>query len=219
MDFGEQNRREEGPVNSAILLDGLLRVSQIVRLRLNDWLGHFELNDGRHSVLAVLANADQEGCSQAELAEQLGQSESNVSTLIERMQRDGLVNRLRSNADRRKRVVLITPEGRSALESVDASRSAWAGRLLNGISADDRPRLYSLLQQLGSSLESSIALPCATRPERPERPEQPEIDAFAAMNEHSNLTDDPHSPQFALRKMLLALSSSMGDESSEKDVA
>lgn len=204
----------EGPVNSAALLDGLLRVSQIVRLRLNDWLGRFELNDGRHSVLAVLAGAAQEGCSQAELAERLGQSESNISTLIERMQRDGLVNRLRSNADRRKRVLLITSEGRSALESVDSSRSAWAGRLLNGISADDRPRLYALLQQLGSSLEISMNPP-ASRSNRPAK----ETTAFAAIGDRPDPTDDPHSPQFALQKMLQALSSSRGEEPSEKDVA
>jgi MarR family transcriptional regulator, negative regulator of the multidrug operon emrRAB len=215
MDFGEHSRRDEGPVNSAALLDGLLRVSQIVRLRLNDWLGHFELNDGRHSVLAVLASAAQEGCSQAELAERLGQSESNISTLIERMQRDGLVNRLRSNADRRKRVLLITPEGRSALESVDSSRSAWAGRLLHGISADDRPRLYSLLQQLGSSLELSTTTPSVSRSGRT----APEMTALAAMSDRPDPTDDPQSPQFALRKMLQALSSSMGDEPGEKDVA
>lgn len=216
MDFGEHIRREEGPVNSAVLLDGLLRVSQIVRVRLNDWLGHFELNDGRHSVLAVLARADQEGCSQAELAEQLGQSESNISTLIERMQRDGLVNRLRSNADRRKRILLITPEGLSTLQSVDASRSAWAGRLLNGISADDRPRLHSLLQQLGTSLESTIATPAVSTVHESV---PAEFAVLAAMGHQADPIEDPHSPQFALRKMLLALSSSMGDESSEKDAA
>lgn len=221
MDVAERRTDVKPTVNSAALVDGLLRVSQIVRLRFNDWLGGFELNDGRHSVLAALAKAEQGGCSQADLAERLGQSESNISTLIERMQRDGLVNRLRSEADRRKRVLLITDAGRSTLESVDASRTAWAGKLLNGISVDDRPRLFGLLQQLASSLESSDST------------DAPGISVFVTRNDSRNEdrsptvappvsvdpTDDPQSPQFALRKMLLALSAHAGEESNEKEAA
>lgn len=213
MDITERGFDEKTSVNSAALLDGLLRVSQIVRLRFNDWLGRFVLNDGRHAVLAALAHADHGGCSQAELAERLGQSESNISTLIERMQRDGLVDRLRSEADRRKRVLLITPAGRSTLESVEASRTVWAGRLLSGISVDDRPRLFSLLRQLGSSLESPASIAISALPES-----LAETSSTAA-NHRFDPTDDPHSPQFALRKMLLALSASANDLSNEKDAA
>ncbi len=216
MDSDGYGCRNQASLNSADLLDGLLRVSQIVRFRLNDWLGRYELTDGRHAVLTVLARAGENGCSQAELADQLYQSESNVSTLIERMQRDGLVSRSRSDADRRKRVLQITSMGRSTLASVDASRTAWAGRLMNGIPADDAPRLLALLQRLGASLEPSFALspvgvaaPKTAFNERVMTASDPGIDP----------ADDPQSPQFALRRMLLALSSSGGNKSHEKDVA
>lgn len=215
MDFAEHRRQEEGPVNPAVLLDGLLRVSQIARLRLNDWLGHFDLNDGRHSVLAALAREDKIGCSQAELAVRLGQSESNISTLIERMQRDGLVNRLRSDADRRKRVVRITPAGRSALASVDARRSHWAGRLLSGVGAEDCSQLFALLQKLAASMEASATISSPALAIFPE----PVEGTIATTEATLDPADDPDSPQFALRKMLLALSSPTVDESREKDAA
>ena len=80
MESESRVRRQEVLVDSADLLNGLLRVSHIVRLRFNDWLGRFDLTEGRHSVLAALAHGGELGCSQAELAEHLGQSESNIST-------------------------------------------------------------------------------------------------------------------------------------------
>ena len=65
----DRSAHDEHSVNSADLIDGLLRASQIVRVRFNEWLGRFEMNDGRHAVLTTLARAEASGCSQAQLAE------------------------------------------------------------------------------------------------------------------------------------------------------
>ena len=212
MDSDGQLLDDESLFDSADLLDGLLRVSQIVRLRFNDWLGRFELNDGRHAVLVALAREEDGGCSQATLAETLGQSESNVSTLIERMQRDGLVSRSKSDADRRKRILQITPAGRAVLDSVDASRTAWSGRLLSGIRVNDRQQLLFLLKRIGDSLEpsykdsklSSAKSVSTTKTE------------FQSWDDSTN---DRDSPQFALRQMLQSLSASGAVVSHEKEVA
>lgn len=213
MDFADEAYSDQSQVDAAALLDGLLRVAQGVRLRSNEWLGRFQLNDGRHAVLMALASADQHGCSQAELAIKLGQSESNISTLIERMQRDGLVDRSRSEADRRKRVLLISAAGRRTLASVDVGRSAWALRLVKGIPAGDLTRLFELLQQLGACLEAPLPTQLTPKPITHNRLMPAETETAV------DPTGDPQSPQFALQKMLLALSSSAGLESNVKDVA
>lgn len=206
-------RDEERSSNAAALIEGLLRLSQIVRLRFNDWLSDFNLNDGRHSVLVALSRSGDFGCSQAEMADKLCQSESNVSTLIERMERDGLVSRSRSEADRRKRVLRITSEGLKTLSAVDAKRSIWATRLLQGVPTTDVPDLALLLQRLGSSLDRTFAIPqsmsTASRPLK-------DLTDRGVNNvaEHPFASaDDPSSPQFALRQMLLELSAGAGKHS------
>ena len=217
MDNGDQFLDRDMLEKSAVLVDSLLRVSQIVRLRFNDWLGRFELTDGRLAVLEAMSRFGETGLSQSDLAERLGQSESNVSTLIERMSRDGLVSRCRSESDRRKRVLSLTAEGRSKLASVEVNRFLWAGRLLHEVSTDDRSTMVSVLQQLGARLESSFALRPVLAPST-----LPTIveTSSAPAEEHQDPSDDPRSPQFALRKMLLALSSTVGLESvDEKDAA
>lgn len=201
---------------SADLLSRLLRVSQVVRLRFNDWLGDFDLTDGRHSVLTALARAGDIGCSQADLAVHLGQSESNVSTLIERMQRDGLVNRSHSDSDRRKRVLRITSEGQSLLAKVEANRTIWADKLLNGFHASELTRMASLLQKLGAKLDPTyVALPEPVALHKP----ADTFDATISMLRDTNPANDPKSPQFALRRMLQELSASAVIEFPEKGAA
>ena len=59
----------------------------------------------------------QVGCSQADLANELQQSESSISTLVDRMRTSRLLYRLRSKVDKRRRVLMLTDQGRSLLET------------------------------------------------------------------------------------------------------
>ena len=104
-------------------LDRLVRAASLVRSKLGEFLDPFGLTEVRYSVLVALNSAGEMGLSQSELAERLMQSESNVSTLIERMAQDDLVERLRSDADRRKRVLLLSPSGLRLVERVETPRA------------------------------------------------------------------------------------------------
>ena len=217
MDFAERASKEGSYRDSSLLFETLMRVSQMMRLRFNDWLSGFELNDGRYAVLKALAGAPDRGYSQAELAQKLEQSESNVSTLIERMQRTDLVKRLRSDADRRKRVLLISESGRSILAQVESGQSAWIHQTLKGFSPFDQSMLLALLQQLGRGLQNTAsskdvpALRIAANFD--------ESEPTADVSRNHDPIDDPKSPQFALQQMLMALSVRAGTDSMEKEVA
>ena len=197
-------------------LDTLLRVSHEVRMRFNNWLAGYDLNEGRYAVLQILAKSSEDGCSQTELAEHLCQSESNVSTLIKRMQKSGLVRRSRSDVDRRKSILLISATGLSRLAQIDRNRFAWERTLFKGIPTTDCARLFELLQKLEASLDASsngrteniVKFPPSSAGESPA--------------DHPTCHDpveDPRSPQFALQQMLIALSAHAGTESIERGAA
>ena len=219
MDLADPALNENSLMNSATLLDTVLRVSQIARVRFNEWLAEFDLNDGRYTVLQTLAMAGNNGFSQAELADRLGQSESNVSTLIERMQRDGLVDRSRSEADRRKRVLLISSRGRSTLDGVDERRSQWTEHLFTGMSVADSSQLMTLLNQLGQVLKSTSASHLAFDTRANAHGSGDGQPSTTVMFHREDPIDSPGSPQFALQQMLLALSVHANTESAEKEVA
>lgn len=107
-----------------------------------------ELNGPRVEVIEAIAAAGPEGCSQTELATQLGAAESSVSTIVERMRRDGLLLRMRSRLDRRCSVLLLTEDGCERLGSVAASRDRHLAQWIDQLSMKDQQQLSLLLDRL-----------------------------------------------------------------------
>ncbi len=107
-----------------------------------------ELNGPRVDVLETIAAAGPEGCSQTELATQLGAAESSVSTIVERMRRDGLLLRMRSRLDRRCSVLLLTEVGCERLASVTTSRDQHLAQWVDQLSMKDQQQLSLLLDRL-----------------------------------------------------------------------
>ena len=105
---------------AAEVIDQTLRLATGLRSRLADALGRAGLNESRLTVLRIVAARGPHGCSQIELARGLSQVESSISTLVDRMKADRLLLRMRSKEDRRKSFLLLTDEGRSALETGEA---------------------------------------------------------------------------------------------------
>ncbi len=107
-----------------------------------------ELNGPRVDVLEAIVASGPEGCSQTELATTLGAAESSVSTLIERMRRDGLLLRMRSRQDRRCSVLLLTEIGGERLSSVMESRDHHLAQWVDHLSTVDQQHLCDLLDRL-----------------------------------------------------------------------
>jgi DNA-binding MarR family transcriptional regulator len=94
------------------------------------------LNESRYNVLDALRAIPGQTSTQTDLAARLLQSESNLSTLLDRMRSDGLISRTRSDRDRRKSLIGLTAAGREALDSADLARSRATAAILKAL--DDR---------------------------------------------------------------------------------
>ena len=135
------------------LVEMLLRLGQRLRGHLDGRFGVFGLSDARFAALSVIRESSPAGCTQAHLAARLGQCESSISTLVERMRASRLLYRLRAKADRRKRVLMLTDDGRRLLEQGLACRDREADALFNRMTAEDREALASMLGRLYASLD------------------------------------------------------------------
>src|SRR3954467_15189869 len=89
-----------------------------------------------YTPLAVLA--DDEPDSQQEIAGLLGKAPGIVVAVVDDLEAKGLVERVRSEQDRRRSVVRIPPAGRDALHKADAVADEVADAVFAALSPDER---------------------------------------------------------------------------------
>src|SRR5690606_6722352 len=92
------------------------------------------------------------GCTQTELADHLQQSESSISTLVDRMRSANLLLRLRSKADRRKCLLILTDLARETLDRLERCHHERMAELLSCFSSSQLSELSTLLKILDSEL-------------------------------------------------------------------
>lgn len=112
---------------------------------------HFQAHDlstAQFDVLAQIGAA--EGITQQELAGALLVTKGNVSQLIGRMERQGLVRRCQEG---RANTLFLTEAGRRMFDTVVPAQEALIAGLLAPLSADEQAQLLALLRKLDHGLE------------------------------------------------------------------
>ncbi|WP_197532208.1 MarR family winged helix-turn-helix transcriptional regulator [Symmachiella macrocystis] len=137
----------------------VLQLAEAWRTQLTTDFAQCRLNDARFAVLQAIEEADPTGCSQKELARQLRNSESNISTLLDRMVTDGLVERRRSQSDRRKSLIRLSEKGAARLNQARDVYHRSAGDLLADWPLSQCRNLTDQLRQLHGVLDSADGSP------------------------------------------------------------
>jgi MarR family transcriptional regulator, organic hydroperoxide resistance regulator len=102
---------------------------------------------------ALLVLKEFGGLAMGELCSKVGSACSTATDLIDRMERNGYVERVRDTADRRVIRLRITVKGEEVIEKVQsASRSNLANQLTSMDQAD-KERLIQALEQLNDLLK------------------------------------------------------------------
>ena len=144
--------RDPSGDDTAAIVAEFLRTAHLMRCLLSSHFADFGLTDMWFSVLEILSRSAPEGCSQVELATELEQSESSVSTLIERMRSHGLLYRLRSKTDRRKHLLLMTERGQALCSVVREHHRQRTAHLLGGFRTTELETFSKLLNRLRTEL-------------------------------------------------------------------
>lgn len=106
----------------------------------------------RRQHFTVLTSLARQGpASQARLGRRLWIDRSDLHAILNELERDSLVKRVRDPQDRRRNVVAITPRGTTTLKRLDKRVDAAQDALLEPLSAADRRELRRLLARLVDS--------------------------------------------------------------------
>lgn len=86
--------------------------------------------------------------SQHAVGSALGKDRTTMVSVIDELERAGLVERRRNPADRRAYALEATAEGRDWLERADAALAGVEEDLLHGLDAEEREALRAMLQRV-----------------------------------------------------------------------
>jgi len=135
-------------------LTALARASNAVMAAL---IGPLQRDHGlTESQLGVLEALLQGGpLTQGQLCARILRSGSNLTTVVDNLERAALVRRARDAADRRVQRVHLTDRGREVIEAALPAHAARVTRLLACLSPDERRELVGLCTRLGSAASAS----------------------------------------------------------------
>jgi DNA-binding MarR family transcriptional regulator len=112
----------------------------------------------RFDILAAL-DREPDGLPMGALSRLLLVSNGNVTQLVQKLVRDGLVEISPSPADRRSSIVRLTPAGQARFEALASSHHDWIDSLLAGLDFTQRERLYVALGVLKMSIARATQAP------------------------------------------------------------
>ncbi len=140
-------RRPEVPPMATIIGYKLRRAQLMVFQDFIETFARMKLRPAEFSVLAIIAETP--GLKQSEIAETLGVKRANFVALMDNLEKRGLAERRKAQADRRSHSVHLTAEGVRFVEKMTAQWTEHENRLiarLGGI--EERDRLIDLLDRL-----------------------------------------------------------------------
>lgn len=103
----------------------------------------------RFDVMAALYRR-RDGVTMSELSRMLLVSNGNATTVVDRLEKDGLVLRTPSEADRRTVFVALTDEGLTEFEIYAAQHEIEVSRVFGGLSEGDLDMLTEILKRMGT---------------------------------------------------------------------
>lgn len=102
----------------------------------------------RQHFTVLTSLAEQGAASQATLGRRLWIDRSDLHAILNELERDGLVERVRDTRDRRRNVVALAPRGRTVLKRLDKRVDSAQDALLEPLSTSERRELRRLLGRL-----------------------------------------------------------------------
>jgi MarR family 2-MHQ and catechol resistance regulon transcriptional repressor len=144
--------RHRGTADEVRALNGLItlvRCSEAVGVALHRELGRKGLTSSQFGVLEALFHLGP--LCQGDLAAKLLRTGASTTSVVEGLERRGLLVRQRTEEDKRFVRVALTSKGRRLIEDLFPSHAEKVARVFSALSADEQEELRRLCRKLGTA--------------------------------------------------------------------
>jgi DNA-binding MarR family transcriptional regulator len=126
-----------------------------LRKQAGHFLHPFGLTDVQFNLMMLLKHQcrQQEGLTQAQLSSMMLVNRANITALVDRMEKSGLVARTSSPSDRRSNIIVLTDSGREMLEKIEPLYAQEVKRIMAVLVEDEQKRLIVMLEQIRNNIK------------------------------------------------------------------
>jgi DNA-binding MarR family transcriptional regulator len=129
----------------------LLGVTRLAESHLREYLRvNHTTTLPRFDVMAALYRK-QSGVTMSELSRMLLVSNGNATTVVDRLENDGLVRRTGSDADRRRVFVALTPEGLAQFETLAIDHEREVNQVFASLTEAELDTITDTLKRMGGA--------------------------------------------------------------------
>ena len=125
------------------------KASRLLIKKANELLKPYGLTDAYSYFLMTLYQQD--GLTQTEMHKQIGIEQPTAVRTLDRMERDGLIIRTRSTADRRAIEIRLTEKGRDCQTIIEQCAYELNQYALNGFKEEEKSAMKHLLKKINDN--------------------------------------------------------------------
>lgn len=118
----------------------------------------FDLSDAQFNVLMQLCYAEESSLSQVELSRRLVVNKTDMTGIIDRLEKAQMVERVAHPNDRRVNMIRVTEKGRELVKKIEPHYMEEIFKLMKGLSKQDMQRLIQGLEKVRENIRTSKML-------------------------------------------------------------
>lgn len=117
----------------------------------------FQTTLPRYDLMSQLA-ANSKGLKMSDLSRLMMVTNGNITGITDQLEKDGLVERIRDEADRRSSIIKLTAKGKRYQKRLKRAHDAWIASILGGLEPSSRYALFELLGDLKQVTHDKLAI-------------------------------------------------------------
>lgn len=138
------------------LFTEMVKVSQLLNKIHDQFYKKFQITQIQFRALSVIYVCEERKVKLSVLSEKLNITRPSVTTLIDRMECAGLVERYSNKDDRRSIGVVITDKGREIMKTVLPNNKAFEISIADFLTEEEKVNLYKITIKLKEELNKKI---------------------------------------------------------------
>jgi DNA-binding MarR family transcriptional regulator len=128
----------------------LQRTAEYLRSKSAEFLKRWDLSPTQYNVLRILRGAGKSGLACSEIGARMVTQDSDVTRLLDRLEKKGLIERARSSKDRRVVTTRTSRRGQELLAKLDAPAGRSVEQMMSRLSPRELRNLSLSLERLRS---------------------------------------------------------------------